>query len=79
LGKNIFTMCHTGKALLDFLVATVILSVLVIIASSVFYKLIERPCMDKYWHKKLWLTFPASSSKNQNECSSAKFIDSMKK
>jgi peptidoglycan/LPS O-acetylase OafA/YrhL len=57
LGKNIFAMCHTGKALLDFFVAAVILSVLVIITSSVFYKLIERPCMDKYWHKKLWLKF----------------------
>ncbi len=39
---------------LDYLWQTVILLPIILLVSSVFYLLIERPCMDKDWPIKLW-------------------------
>jgi len=52
-GSKFTAKLHTGNLALDFLVICLILLPLILVCSSIFYLLIEKPCMKRDWHKNL--------------------------
>jgi peptidoglycan/LPS O-acetylase OafA/YrhL len=51
-GKYIFGFTFTGNAFAGYFVSLVCLFIIIITISSVFFKFVERPCMEKDWYKK---------------------------
>lgn len=43
-----------GDFLTDFVVQLVLLAVPTVLVSGVFFRLVERPCMDRNWPRKFW-------------------------
>lgn len=56
-GYYLVRMWRPGHFILDYFYFSVILLFLILIVSAAFYLLIERPCMDKRWPRKLWQWF----------------------
>ena len=44
----------TGDFLTDFVVQLVLLAVPTVVVAGVFFRLVERPCMDRNWPRKFW-------------------------
>ena len=57
VGTQLMKYAFFDNSTLNKITYTVILMFAVLVVSSVFYLLIERPCMDKNWHKKLLARF----------------------
>jgi len=66
LGNKLVKFQFTQNKLLDNLIFGLILFVVVIFISGLFYLFVERPCMDKNWVKRVvrWNRFVGSKSKN---------------
>lgn len=52
--KWIYNTVHSGNILLDYVTSFIILSVCIVIVSSIFFILVEKPCMEKNWYKRIF-------------------------
>lgn len=59
----------TGNFTLDFLILCAGTFPVVVIACSIFFLLIEKPCMDPRWPQKLWARFSSGSGRTNSEVS----------
>jgi len=52
--KYIFRIKITNNALIEFAVSTILFLIPILIIASIFFKLIEQPCMERDWYKRLF-------------------------
>jgi len=53
--KYIFRIKITDIALMQFTISTLLLLIPILIISAVFFKMVEQPCMEKDWYKRLFI------------------------
>ncbi|MFX0556529.1 acyltransferase family protein [Maribacter sp. CXY002] len=63
-GKYIVMFTFSKYALVNFSIYLVLLVTMILAISSVFYLFIERPCMERDWHKKLYSCLKLGKIKN---------------
>jgi len=57
IGNPIVNQDLTGNSILNTIIYSIVIIGFVLIASAVFFLLVERPCMEKDWYKKLFKKF----------------------
>lgn len=53
-GNKLINVSFSNNLILNYLIFSLILLIIIIVISSVFYVVIERPCMDKNWIKRIF-------------------------
>ena len=54
IDKTIYNMAISGNVVIDYFISVIILSIIIVFISSIFFLLIEKPCMEKNWYKRFF-------------------------